>query len=103
MRRVCRGAGVGQVGTNVRAGREGWDRSAPTLADVPRTFSQALAEGPLVLDGGLATQLEAQGRDLSSAVWSAQVLADDPDAVLDAHRGFFAAGAQVATTASYQV
>ena len=68
-----------------------------------RRFTEALAAGPLVLDGGLATQLEAQGRDLSSAVWSAQVLADDPDAVLDAHRAFFAAGAQVATTASYQV
>ena len=68
-----------------------------------RTFAEALAAGPLVLDGGLATQLEAQGEDLTSAVWSAQVLADDPDAVLAAHRAFFAAGAQVATTASYQV
>jgi homocysteine S-methyltransferase len=68
-----------------------------------RTFAEALAAGPLVLDGGLATQLEAQGEDLSSSVWSAQVLADDPDAVVAAHRAFFAAGAQVATTASYQV
>ncbi|SEP83854.1 homocysteine S-methyltransferase [Microlunatus flavus] len=68
-----------------------------------RTITEAVTEGPVVLDGGLATQLEAQGRDLSSSVWSAQVLADDPDAVLAAHRAFFAAGAQVATTASYQV
>jgi homocysteine S-methyltransferase len=73
------------------------------VGGVSRTFVEALSEGPLVLDGGLATQLEAQGRDLTSSVWSAQVLADDPDAVLDAHRTFFAAGAQVATTASYQV
>ncbi|HEY0240025.1 MAG TPA: homocysteine S-methyltransferase [Friedmanniella sp.] len=70
---------------------------------VSRTFAEALAAGPLVLDGGLATQLEAQGEDLSSSVWSARVLAEDPDAVLAAHRAFFAAGAQVATTASYQV
>jgi homocysteine S-methyltransferase len=70
---------------------------------VARTFEEALAEGPLVLDGGLATQLETVGHDVSSSVWSARVLADDPDAVLDAHRAFFAAGAQVATTASYQV
>jgi len=70
---------------------------------VSRTFAEALAAGPLVLDGGLATQLETQGEDLSSAVWSARVLADDPDAVLAAHRAFYAAGAQVATTASYQV
>jgi homocysteine S-methyltransferase len=70
---------------------------------VSRTFAEALAAGPLVLDGGLATQLEAQGEDLTSSVWSARVLAEDPDAVLAAHQAFFAAGAQVATTASYQV
>lgn len=75
----------------------------PTLAGVPRTFTDALAEGPLVLDGGLATQLEAAGHDLTSGVWSAQVLAEDPEAVRAAHRTFFAAGAQLATTASYQV
>jgi homocysteine S-methyltransferase len=75
----------------------------PVSQPAPRTFVEALADGPIVLDGGLATQLETQGRDLSSSVWSAQVLADDPDAVRAAHRTFFAAGAQVATTASYQV
>ena len=65
-------------------------------------FARALAEGGLVLDGGLATELEAQGHDLSDALWSARLLADDPDAVVAAHRAFYAAGAQVATTASYQ-
>ena len=60
-----------------------------------------LAE-PVLLDGGLATQLEAQGADLRSQLWSAQVLLDDPGAVVAAHAAFFAAGAQVATTASYQ-
>jgi homocysteine S-methyltransferase len=67
------------------------------------SFSDALGAGPLVLDGGLATELERQGHDLSSELWSARVLADDPAAVVAAHRSFFAAGAQVATTASYQV
>jgi len=61
-----------------------------------------LVEGPLILDGGLATQLEAQGADLRSALWSARLLADDPDAIVAAHRAYFAAGAQIATTASYQ-
>ena len=60
-----------------------------------------LAE-PVLLDGGLATQLEAAGADLRTPLWSAQVLIDDPDAVVAAHEAFFAAGAQVATTASYQ-
>ena len=65
-------------------------------------FATALAAGPVLLDGGLATQLEAQGANLSTALWSAQLLVDDPDAVVAAHAAFFAAGAQVATTASYQ-
>ena len=54
------------------------------------------------MDGGLATQLEAQGADLATTLWSAQLLIDDPAAVIAAHRAFFAAGARIATTASYQ-
>jgi homocysteine S-methyltransferase len=63
---------------------------------------QAIADGVVVLDGGLATLLEARGHDLSSDLWSARLLTDDPEAVVAAHREFFDAGAQVATTASYQ-
>ena len=66
-------------------------------------FREALDHGePLLLDGGLATQLEAQGADLSDRLWSARLLHDDPDAIVAAHRAFFAAGARVAITASYQ-
>ena len=66
------------------------------------SLRNALAAGPVVLDGGLATQLEAAGHDLSSALWSARLLRDDPAAVAAAHAAYAAAGAQVATTASYQ-
>ncbi len=66
------------------------------------SMSHELAQRPIVLDGGLATQLENQGADLSSALWSAQLLTDDPGAIGAAHDAFFAAGAEVATTASYQ-
>jgi homocysteine S-methyltransferase len=62
-----------------------------------------LGSTPVVLDGGLATRLEARGHDLSSHLWSARMLLDDPEEVREAHRDFFAAGAEVATTASYQV
>ena len=67
----------------------------PSLAD-------ALAAGVVVLDGGLSTELEARGHDVSSALWSARLLRDDPAAIVAAHAAFAAAGAQVATTASYQ-
>lgn len=65
-------------------------------------LAAALEPGPVVLDGGLATELEAAGHDVSSRLWSARLLEDDPGAVVAAHRRFFAAGARVATTASYQ-
>jgi homocysteine S-methyltransferase len=68
----------------------------------PRDLTDALASGPVVLDGGLATLLESRGHDLSSDLWSARLLRDDPEAIVAAHREFFAAGAQVATSASYQ-
>jgi homocysteine S-methyltransferase len=56
----------------------------------------------IVLDGGLATELEAQGGDLSDELWSARLLAHDPAAIVDAHLAYYRAGARVATTASYQ-
>ena len=58
--------------------------------------------GTIVLDGGLATHLEALGADLGDELWSARLLLDDPDLIRRAHADYFAAGADVATTASYQ-
>ncbi|SDO33174.1 homocysteine S-methyltransferase [Nakamurella panacisegetis] len=66
------------------------------------TLPQAVAAGPVVLDGGLATLLEARGNDLTSDLWSARLLLDDPDEIVAAHREYFQAGAQVAITGSYQ-
>ncbi|WP_226963736.1 homocysteine S-methyltransferase [Nostocoides sp. F2B08] len=68
------------------------------LNDLAERFSRSIT----VLDGGLATELEAQGYDLSGALWSARLLADEPEAITAAHKAFFEAGAHVAITASYQ-
>ncbi|SFS67917.1 homocysteine S-methyltransferase [Saccharopolyspora flava] len=57
---------------------------------------------PLVLDGGLATELEAMGHELADALWSARLLTDAPEEIVAAHAAFYRAGADVATTASYQ-
>ncbi|MEW2065812.1 homocysteine S-methyltransferase [Streptomyces sp. NPDC007346] len=67
-----------------------------------RTLAEALAEGPVLLDGGLSNQLEAQGCDLSDALWSARLLADAPEQIEAAHLAYLRAGAQVLITASYQ-
>jgi homocysteine S-methyltransferase len=56
----------------------------------------------LILDGGLATELEAAGHDLTDDLWSARLLVDEPAAITAAHVAFYRAGASVATTASYQ-
>jgi homocysteine S-methyltransferase len=67
------------------------------LSDPPASRQRVI-----VLDGGLATELEARGHDLSDRLWSARVLMTDPNAIEDVHLDYFRAGARVATTASYQ-
>ena len=61
-----------------------------------------LRDGPVILDGGLATELEARGCNISGALWSARVLREQPDAIEQLHYDYYAAGASVAITASYQ-
>ncbi|MCP2328534.1 S-methylmethionine-dependent homocysteine/selenocysteine methylase [Hamadaea flava] len=61
------------------------------------------AEQPTrIIDGGLSTELAANGHDLSDHLWSARLLRDEPDAIVAAHAAFLQAGATVSTTASYQ-
>ncbi len=74
---------------------------ADRFADDP--FAPILAlRGVVVLDGGLATQLEAQGNSLADPLWSARLLLENPAEIVRAHLAFYRAGAAVATTASYQ-
>jgi homocysteine S-methyltransferase len=56
----------------------------------------------VVLDGGLSTALEQQGARVDGDLWTARLLAEEPKRIAEAHRAYFRAGAQVATTASYQ-
>jgi homocysteine S-methyltransferase len=67
------------------------------------TLSRLLHSGvQLTADGALATELEARGCSLADPLWSAKVLLEQPDLIRDVHRDYFAAGANLATTASYQ-
>jgi len=56
-----------------------------------------------VLDGGMASELEFLGADISGPLWSAHVLESAPDKVIAVHRAYLAAGAEILLTASYQV
>lgn len=66
-------------------------------------ISKFLSKQPfVVLDGGLATELESQGLDLLDPLWSAKALIDCPDRIRAVHLDYLRAGADVVTTASYQ-
>jgi homocysteine S-methyltransferase len=56
----------------------------------------------VILDGGLSNALTARGHDLSDALWTASLLRDHPGEIASVHRDYYRAGAEVATTASYQ-
>ncbi|SMX81142.1 homocysteine S-methyltransferase [Brevibacterium casei CIP 102111] len=58
---------------------------------------------PLVTDGGLGTALESRGIVLDHVLWSAGLLRDDPDTLAEVHAAFARAGADIVTTASYQI
>jgi homocysteine S-methyltransferase len=68
----------------------------------PDVLTRQLRKAAIVLDGGLGTELERRGADLSDPLWSARLIAEDPEAIVATHLAYFQAGAQVATTASYQ-
>lgn len=73
-------------------GREALDPLAALLRDQP----------VVILDGGLATALEALGHDLADPLWSARTLIEDPDAVRDVHLAYLEAGADCIESATYQ-
>src|SRR5262249_26840256 len=56
----------------------------------------------VVLDGALATELERRGADLRDPLWSAKLLLENPELIRQVQHDYYVAGADVATTASYQ-
>lgn len=57
---------------------------------------------PLLLDGGLSNRLEELGCNLNNPLWTAKVLQDSPELILQTHLDYLEAGAKIITTASYQ-
>jgi homocysteine S-methyltransferase len=56
-----------------------------------------------VLDGGMATELERRGCNISGPLWSAHVLDTAPENVAQVHFDYLRAGADCISTVSYQV
>jgi homocysteine S-methyltransferase len=59
-------------------------------------------QGLLVVDGGLATELEWRGYDLHDPLWSARLLLENPAAIRQVHTDYLWAGADCVIAASYQ-
>jgi hypothetical protein len=66
-----------------------FSRETDLLLSLPAAVNQRA----VVLDGGLTSELERRGHDVSSRLWSAGLLADYAHAIGAVHRAFLAAGA----------
>lgn len=56
----------------------------------------------VVVDGAMATELEARGCNINDSLWSAKVLAEQPELIAQVHYDYYAAGADIGISASYQ-
>lgn len=57
---------------------------------------------PLILDGGLSNVLEGFGCDLNHELWSASLIIEQPELIIQAHLAYLEAGANCITTSGYQ-
>lgn len=64
---------------------------------------ESILHGVRVIDGGLASELEALGARIGGPLWSAHVLEDEPEKLPVVYRAYIEAGAQCIATCSYQV
>lgn len=71
----------------------------PTLQVIQSLIDR---NGAVILDGGLATELESRGHDLNDDLWSARLLLSESVAIRDVHLAYLQAGADCIVTASYQ-
>src|SRR5712671_1963719 len=80
---------------NTRPSSRSW-RAEQRSRDVSLLDSFWKRAGIVLLDGGLATELERRGADLRDSLWSAKLLVENPALIRQIHYDYYAAGANVA-------
>ncbi len=55
------------------------------------------------LDGGLSTALELNGNELTTSLWTGELIRTAPDQITRAHLDFIYAGAEIIITSAYQL
>lgn len=73
------------------------------MRETEKQQREPILSGVRVLDGGMASELEYLGADISGPLWSAHVLEAAPEKIVAVHRAYIEAGAECIETASYQV
>ena len=63
----------------------------------------SLADGPVLLDGGMGQELYSRAKGDVGNLWSGQVLIDQPELVQEVHEEFIQAGAEIITTNTYML
>ncbi|MER3414276.1 MAG: homocysteine S-methyltransferase family protein [Armatimonadota bacterium] len=76
----------------------GFGRPCHSPNDRPARYN----EGVVILDGAMGTELQRRGAEVALPLWSAQALLDNPDLVLQIHREYVEAGAEVLTTNTFR-
>lgn len=59
-------------------------------------------QSAIIIDGGLATEIEARQHRLDTSLWSAQLLLEDPGVLRCVHADYLGAGADIIIAATYQ-
>jgi len=59
-------------------------------------------QGFVILDGGLATELERHGANIKDLLWSSKLLVENPELIQQVHEEYVRAGADIITACSYQ-
>lgn len=68
----------------------------------PQIESLFNSNHPVVIDGGLSNVLEAKGCNLNHKLWTAKLIEENPEVLIQTHLDYIKAGAQIIATASYQ-
>lgn len=68
------------------------------------TLAEVLQQtrGKMVIDGSMSTGLELLGCTMKDSLWTAKILAEQPEKVKEVHLAYFRAGADCGITCSYQ-
>lgn len=76
--------------------------NAKRLKPELRIASSLKRKAFLILDGAMGTELERRGYKTQLPIWSAQALLDAPELVLQIHKDYINAGADIITTNTFR-